>query len=173
MKSPNINQQDGKREVSSHGRFQVGSWSTLPSETSRTQGSRGKVGLVPLTQDSGYTVSKVMTEGTFTRSQQRKDNEGLFLPPLSFPCRPPACPGIFPGPSLLCGLEMAPWPLSCLTLLKVPSEHILSPFRVGMSSATHRNTQDTCHLLVRQLTCQWLGTHTWNRYQRRQPSCGS
>lgn len=80
------------------------------SATSRTQGSRGKVGLVPLTQGSGYTVSKVMTEATFTRSQQRKDNEGLFLSPLSFPCRPPACPGLFPGLSLLCGLEMAPWP---------------------------------------------------------------
>lgn len=28
---------------------------------------------------------------------------------------------------------------------------------------------------VRLLTCQWLGTHTWNRSgnQRRQPSCGS
>lgn len=145
------------------------------SATSRTQGSRGKVGLVPLTQGSGYTVSKVMTEATFTGSQQRKDNEGLFLSPLSFPCdRLPAQVSSQGSPCCV-GWRWLPGLLSCLTLLKVPSADILFPFPVGMSSATHRNTQDTCHLLVRPLTCQWLGTHTWNRSgnQRRQPSCGS
>lgn len=108
MKSPNINQQLWQGSKSWKLEHSV-------SETSRTQGSRGKVGLVPLTQGSGYTVSKVMTEATLTRSQQRKDNERLSLSsliPMQTACLPRSLPrtllGVWVGDGSLASYPVLP-----------------------------------------------------------------